>query len=409
VSGTRLSRVARIVFDEDAYALLVEHTPRRVRQVVERLYAGESPAKLLKSGSVDVDTLEPILLDLARRGAMRGVIGNAGEDLVAEARAARTADQPIQLASPLSVVPPPPNPVISVLPDAPGAAVPIGGLPGLLEVHAGDPELPEAARPTPVPRSGPDPHSVVVALPLPAKLPAVAVDTAAPSPHRAQGEDKPSATHGAQAHGPDAVHAAQQADAAARTEEARISHNERRSHAQQAAAARAREASLTDASELAAAAAEARRSRSTLASWTVALLGLFAVALFVAREPEGGAMPEALGGVPTPAPPVAKPKTPSARPSTSLLKSADDNGFAVYDGFVDSAVEVPPGHAQLIIEASSAPEDAVVFVNDRELGALPQTLSLPEGVHELAIKRGDAISYRFVSVHPGKTWVLRNP
>lgn len=418
VSGTQLSRVARIVFDEDAYALLVEHTPRRVRQVVERLYAGESPAKLLKSGSVDVETLEPILLDLARRGAMRGVIGNAGEDLVAEARAARAADQPIQLASPLSVVPPPPNPIISMLPDAPGAVVPIGGLPGLLEVHAGDPELPEAARPTPVPRVGPDPVSVVVAIPPPARLPESALRPPARAPAepvaasgpRADSEDRPSSTHGAQAHGPEVVHAAQQAEVAARAEEARISTLERRSHAQQAAAARAREASLTDASELAAAAAEARRSRSTLASWTVALLGLFAVALFVAREPEGGAMPEALGGVPTPlSPAIAKPKPPAVRPSSSLLKSADDNGFAVYDGFVDSAVEVPPGHAQLIIEPSSTPADAVVFVNDRELGALPQTLALPEGVHELAIKRGDAISYRYVSVHPGKTWVLRNP
>jgi hypothetical protein len=102
-------------------------------------------------------------------------------------------------------------------------------------------------------------------------------------------------------------------------------------------------------------------------------------------------------------PPAAEP----TRPQTGPLKSADDNGFVVYDGIVDSAVEVLPGQAQLIIEASASLADAVVFVNDRELGPLPQTLALPEGVHELAIKRGDAISYRFVTVHPGKTWVLR--
>jgi len=402
VSGARLSRVARIVFDEDAYALLVEQTPRRVRQVVERLYAGESPTKLLKSGGVDVATLEPILLDLARRGAVRGVIGGAGEDLVAEARAARALEEPIQLASPLSVVPPPPNPVISVLPDAPGVALPIGGVPGLLEVHGGDPELPESARPSPVPRTPiPEPLSVVVAGPGAASPGSHGAEQAHASGNgsalRSRGEEPRASTRAAQAQGPQptSLHTAQPGDA------------ERRS-AQQAAAARVREASLTDASEIAAAAAEARRSRSTLVSWTVALLGLFAVALFVAREPEGGAMPEALGGAPTPLPPVVgQPATPPARPQTGPLKSADDNGFVVYDGIVDSAVEVLPGQAQLIIEGSAALADAVVFVNDRELGSLPQTLALPEGVHELAIKRGDAISYRFVSVHPGKTWVLR--
>ncbi len=81
----------------------------------------------------------------------------------------------------------------------------------------------------------------------------------------------------------------------------------------------------------------------------------------------------------------------------------------MYDGIVDSKIEVAPEQALLVIEDTPALGGAMVFVNDRELGPPPQQLALPEGVHELAIKRGDAISYRFVSVHPGRTWVLRNP
>ncbi|HEX5659843.1 MAG TPA: hypothetical protein VFX59_21760, partial [Polyangiales bacterium] len=169
---------------------------------------------------------------------------------------------------------------------------------------------------------------------------------------------------------------------------------------------RVREANLSDASELAAAAAEARRSRSTLAAWTVALLGLAAVALFAGREAEGpGAMPEAIGGAPA-APSKAGP--PGPRLQGGSLISAEDNGFAVYDGILDPNVATPE-QALLVVEATPSLADAIVVVNDRELGAPPQKLALPEGVHELAIKRGDAISYRFVSVHPGRTWVLRNP
>jgi CheY-like chemotaxis protein len=397
VSGPSLSRVARIVFDEDAYALLVEQTPRAVRQVIERLYAGDAPSKLLKSGAVDVDTLEPILLDLARRGAVRGVVGNAGEDLVAEARAARASEHPIELASPLSVVPPPPNPVISVRPGASAAPAPIGVVPGLLELH-GDPELPSAPHLAAARATGTEPLSVLVAPASRSSAPPGGPGHGSAQPHGPE-------AHGAQAHGPQPRVHGHTAPALSADEQRRIS-------AQAAAAARTREASLVDASELAAAAAEARRSRSTLAAWTVALLGLFAVALFVAREPEGGAMPEALGGggpIVAPAPAAPKPTTLQPRQKGGSLISAEDNGFAVYDGILDPAVEVPPEHAQLIVEATSALAGASVFVNDRELGAPPQTLSLPEGVHELAIKRGDAISYRFVSVHAGRTWVLRSP
>lgn len=179
--------------------------------------------------------------------------------------------------------------------------------------------------------------------------------------------------------------------------------------AREGARAGAREASVSEASELAAAAAEARRSRSTLAAWTVALFALVAVGIFMAREPEGGAMPEALGGgLPLAPAQAGRPEALPPRLQGGSLISAEDNGFAVYDGILDPAFAVAPGHALLVIEATPELAGTTIFLNDRELGAPPQRLALPEGVHELAIKRGDAISYRFFTVHPGRTWVLRN-
>jgi CheY-like chemotaxis protein len=328
VSEPLLTRVARIVFDEDAYALLIGQTPPLIHGVLEQLYAGAVPSQLVAQGAVDPETLDALLFDLARRGALRGVIGSEGEDLVGEARLARAVASGTSPSALLSVVPPAPNPVISVLPEAePAPAQPLADVPGVLEVRASE-------RP------------------------------AQRAPEHASDKTRP---------------------------------GERES--------RVREASLSDASELATAAAEARRSRSTLAAWTVALLALAAVALFAGREGESlGAMPEAIGGAPAP----SRPGPPGPRTQGGSLISAEDNGFAVYDGILDPSVAAPE-QALLVVEATPALADALVIVNDRELGAPPQKLALPEGVHELAIKRGDAISYRFVSVHPGRTWVLRSP
>ena len=399
VSGARLARVARIVFDEDAYALLVEQTPRAVRQVIERLYAGEAPSRLLKGNLIEAQTLEPILLDLARRGALRGVIGSAGEDLVAEARAARAAQYPTQLASPLSMVPPPFNTVISMRPEErAGAGSPLGGVPGVLELHDSEADAAPVTVAMPADTQSPD-TSLAINTPLPAPLTGASVLSTRTEEHSTSMGD---------------LRQAQRGDAS--------TFDEHRSAPRPTpapavlSAARAREANLTDASELAAAAAEARRSRSTLVAWMLALTGLLCVALFVASEPEGGAMPEALGGSGSAAPgdkggANAKAGGLSPRQKGGSLISAEDNGFAVYDGILEhwASVEVPADQALLIIENTPSLASATVFVNDRELGVAPQQLSLPEGVHELAIKRGDAISYRFVSVHPGRTWVLRNP
>ena len=334
VSGPQLARVAQVVFDDDAYALLVEQTPRPIRRLLERLHGGEEPRKLLQAGLVDAAILEPLLLDMARRGSLRAVAGPGGEDLIAEAAEARANELPTNLASPLSIVPPPPNPVISVLSRAEQAG---------------------------------EPAAWVEARPLPA-VPAVEARVEA--------------------------HKSEAAQLAAATVE-RL---------------RAREAGTSDAGELAAAAAEARRSRSTLAAWTVALLALGAVAFFVAREQSGTTLPVEALGARRPSAVRDVPAAPQGAPVRGpTLLSVDANGFAVYDGILDRTLPVASHQALLIVEATPLLSGATVWLNDRELGVPPQKIALPEGVHELAIKRGDAMSYRFVTVHPGRTWVLRNP
>ena len=72
-------------------------------------------------------------------------------------------------------------------------------------------------------------------------------------------------------------------------------------------------------------------------------------------------------------------------------------------------MKVAPEQALLVVEASPRTANAELSVDGTKVGALRAKVALAEGVHELAIVSGDAVSYRFASVHPGKTWVLRTP
>src|SRR5690606_36219885 len=47
-----IARIARVVFDEDAYVALLDQSPLALRPVAERLHGGDSPLKLVKQGHV---------------------------------------------------------------------------------------------------------------------------------------------------------------------------------------------------------------------------------------------------------------------------------------------------------------------------------------------------------------------
>jgi CheY-like chemotaxis protein len=90
LSDTHLMQVKRIVFNEVLLESVLSVTPEEpTREVAARLGRGASPRELMVEGIVAAQELEPLLEDLARRGAIAEVLGDEGEDLAAEALALR--------------------------------------------------------------------------------------------------------------------------------------------------------------------------------------------------------------------------------------------------------------------------------------------------------------------------------
>jgi CheY-like chemotaxis protein len=66
----------RIDFDPDVLGTYVRHSPARVQGVIARLVAGQTPQALWKSGAESRLLLDPLLVTLARQGAIRDVIAS---------------------------------------------------------------------------------------------------------------------------------------------------------------------------------------------------------------------------------------------------------------------------------------------------------------------------------------------
>jgi CheY-like chemotaxis protein len=146
VTGGSLMRVGQVIFDDDAYPAVLKSSPGPVRDILERLQRGEAPSLLLVAGVSSAQTLESVLIDLARRGAIVEVVAKSGEDLVAEARRARSEQTAPAIRS---IVPEAPRPVISMLaPAAEAHAAP--DLPSVL-----DPASASPSEPSPAARSAP--------------------------------------------------------------------------------------------------------------------------------------------------------------------------------------------------------------------------------------------------------------
>ncbi|MFO0605436.1 MAG: response regulator [Polyangiales bacterium] len=95
VSGEALADVHRVEFDREGALAYARTLPGRQRTQLERVVEGEAPAELIARDSAAPSDLEPHLVELVRRGAVRGAYGPAGEDL-----AARRAAQPEPAAEP---------------------------------------------------------------------------------------------------------------------------------------------------------------------------------------------------------------------------------------------------------------------------------------------------------------------
>jgi hypothetical protein len=104
VSGDALAAVHRIDFEREGALAYARSLPGRLRTQLERIIEGESPAELIARESATPSDLEPLLVELVRRGAVRGAFGGGGEDLAAQ-RAA-LPDPPVVPSAP-AVVPAP--------------------------------------------------------------------------------------------------------------------------------------------------------------------------------------------------------------------------------------------------------------------------------------------------------------
>jgi CheY-like chemotaxis protein len=413
LSGASLEAVERVVLDEDAQAALLDHAPPLVRDVVSRLTQGEAPRQIWQSGMVERALLESMLLDMAKRGAIRALVGSGGDDLIELARAERERQPQAQLGS---LLPPAPAPVISMLaseaelaardaapPELQSAAEALaeGGLLELPTPMAAGPLLP----PAPEPSTATD--SLVA--PLEALAAAAAAAPAAPVGVSAA----PAAPVG--------VSAAEPGLPAAAADTVPIV----------TPAPRPR----SDPRELDRAAADARSSRGTLWAWTAAFVALVAIGFLADRArnaPKSQNKLEAIGAAPAtelhrPNPPApraapepAAPPAPAqgaesalagaqARSARPAAVSAEEGGFQIYDHVLDEGVKVGPEQALLLVQGAAQGDGATLAIDGKPVGTLPAKAALSEGMHELAISRGDSVSYRFLAPRRGATWVLREP
>lgn len=84
-TGAATVQVERIAIDETVLDEYLKATPDPARTVIQRLAAGASPRQMLIGGEASPALLEDVLADLAARGAIRGVEGAHGSDLLSPA------------------------------------------------------------------------------------------------------------------------------------------------------------------------------------------------------------------------------------------------------------------------------------------------------------------------------------
>ncbi|MBV9947633.1 MAG: response regulator, partial [Myxococcales bacterium] len=84
-TGARTMSVTRLLFDEESLDDYLRATPEPTRSLIGRLAQGVTPRRLLLGGEAAPGLVEDVLADLAARGAIRGVFGEGGDDLLGPA------------------------------------------------------------------------------------------------------------------------------------------------------------------------------------------------------------------------------------------------------------------------------------------------------------------------------------
>ena len=86
VSGAALLEVVRVEFDADAALDYARSLPTPLRAAVEQLVQGDAPRDMVLRDGLAPQDLEPLLIELSRRGAIQRVVGRNREDLAAARR-----------------------------------------------------------------------------------------------------------------------------------------------------------------------------------------------------------------------------------------------------------------------------------------------------------------------------------
>ena len=105
LSGAALGTVEHVSLDPDTFADELSMLPLSLRPLVDELLRGTSPSQLLTAGATSLNSLEALLSDAARRGAVQTITGKNGVDLLTQ--------EILALSAPISDQPPaakPPNP-----------------------------------------------------------------------------------------------------------------------------------------------------------------------------------------------------------------------------------------------------------------------------------------------------------
>ena len=101
LSGSALGTVERVTLDPDTFVDELSMLPLSLRPLVDELLRGTAPSQLLALGAASLQSLESLLSDAARRGAVQTIAGKDGEDLLTReilALSAPTSESPPKAA-----------------------------------------------------------------------------------------------------------------------------------------------------------------------------------------------------------------------------------------------------------------------------------------------------------------------
>ncbi len=420
LSDGRLLELERLEFDEDILEPMLEGGPGSARDLLQYLRAGASPRQLVLERRIAPRQLASVLDDLARRGAVRAVLGADDRDLVAEALRRREQSPDTLFSSP------PPEPAA---PSTDRTSLPAGPRGWILEPDRRATTRESAGEENGLGFAHQELQSEFRLVSKPPPVPEEAS-------RGTDGQQSPRSTEPGPL-GPRGIDANADAVDGPGDSEAR--------QGPRAAAAANRPSGIEgEISELAAAGrrsttdeANARRARG--GGGPLLLVALLLVAVYAgwklvavggtASERSRWPAPLAAGAVEKEPPAIERgsgaatsdrsapddeeevEEAADRRQRTGDEEEADVSWGSVLP-FIDRSRGVEVGEEQglLVIESESNGDDYKVRVNGRNLGRPPVSVALEAGRHELRFKRrGSESSFRFVVVEKGRTRVVQTP